>query len=183
VPTQQLPTQPTVQTPPATPPGTPTPAQPPAPTTVQNPGTAPGPNQPGRGTGNNPPTQPTRVELRNLATGAIKSWQDIQAFAFNASSTHLVLKRRAPGANATANGRGASGGDTPAPGGTGAGGGNAGPQGPRGTDVIIHNLVTGRDQLLGSVNEIAFNKSGELLAYTIDSAVKDGNGLFLIDLK
>jgi len=37
--------------------------------------------------------------------------------------------------------------------------------------------------LLGSVNEIAFNKSGELLAYTIDSAVKDGNGLFLIDLK
>jgi dipeptidyl aminopeptidase/acylaminoacyl peptidase len=183
VPTQQLPTQPAVQTPPATPPGTPTPAQPPAPTTVQNPGTAPGPNQPGRGTGNNPPTQPTRVELRNLATGAIKSWQDIQAFAFNANSTHLVLKRRAPGANTTANGRGASGGDTPAPGGAGAGGGNAGPQGPRGTDVIIHNLVTGRDQLLGSVNEIAFNKSGELLAYTIDSAVKDGNGLFLIDLK
>ena len=57
------------------------------------------------------------------------------------------------------------------------------PQGPRGTDVIIHNLVSGRDQLLGSVNEIAFNKSGELLAYTTDSAVRDGNGLFVIDLK
>jgi dienelactone hydrolase len=97
-----------------------------------------------------------------------------------------VLKRKAPGAAGAANGRGAAGGDTPAPApGGGAGGGtpaNA-PQGPRGTDVIIHNLTTGRDQLLGSVNEIAFNKTGELLAYTIDSAVKDGNGLFVIDLK
>lgn len=182
--TQPPPAQPTTQPPPATPPATmPTPNQPPAP--AQNPGT--GPNQTGRGAGTNPPPPPTRVELRNLATGAIKSWQDVQAFAFNANSTHLVLKRRAPGANTTANGRGAAGGgaDAPAPGGAGAagGGGNAAPQGPRGTDIIIHNLVTGRDQLLGSVNEIAFNKSGELLAYTIDSAVKDGNGLFLIDLK
>ena len=55
--------------------------------------------------------------------------------------------------------------------------------GPRGVDVILHNLVTGRDQLLGSVGDIAFNKSGDLLAYTVDAAVKDGNGLFVIDLK
>lgn len=27
------------------------------------------------------------------------------------------------------------------------------------------------------------NKSGDFLAYTVDAAVKDGNGLFLIDLK
>jgi len=39
--------------------------------------------------------------------------------------------------------------------------------------VILHNLVTGRDQLLGSVGDIAFNKSGDLLAYTVDAAVKD----------
>jgi dienelactone hydrolase len=185
-PTQPPPGQPPVQTPPATPPTTLTPpAQPPSPTSVQTPGTGPGPNQTGRGAANNPPAQPTRVELRNLATGAVKAWQDVQAFAFNANSTHLVLKRRAPGANNNANGRGAAGGgDTPAPGsGTAGGAANATPQAPRGTDVIIHNLVSGRDQLLGSVNEIAFNKSGELLAYTIDSAVKDGNGLFVIDLK
>ena len=37
--------------------------------------------------------------------------------------------------------------------------------------------------MLGSIDDIAFNKTGELLAYTIDSAVKDGNGLFVIDLK
>ena len=59
----------------------------------------------------------------------------------------------------------------------------AAPAGPRGTDVIVHNLVTGRDQLLGSVGDIAFNKSGELLAYTVDASVKDGNGLFVLDLK
>ncbi|MEO6239523.1 MAG: prolyl oligopeptidase family serine peptidase, partial [Vicinamibacterales bacterium] len=54
---------------------------------------------------------------------------------------------------------------------------------PRGTDVILHNLVSGRDQLLGSVGDIAFNKSGELLAYTVDASVKDANGLFVIELK
>jgi len=116
----------------------------------------------------------------------VKSWQDIQSFAFSANSTHLVLKRKAPAAPAGAAGRGGAAppADTPAPGG-GAGGGagaNA-PQGPRGTDVIVHNLATGRDQLIGSVGEIAFNKSGDLLAYTIDAAIKDGNGLFAIDLK
>ena len=48
----------------------------------------------------------------------------------------------------------------PAPaGGTAAGGAATPPAGPRGTDVILHNLVTGRDQLLGSVGDIAFNKA------------------------
>ena len=50
-------------------------------------------------------------------------------------------------------------------------------------DVTVHNLATGRDQLLGSVGDIAFNKSGELLAYTVDAAVKDSNGLFVLDLR
>ncbi len=53
---------------------------------------------------------------------------------------------------------------------------------PRGVDMILHNLSTGRDQLLGSVGDAAFNKAGDLLAYTVDSAVRDGNGLFVLDL-
>lgn len=175
---------------PQQPPVTPTqpPATPPATTPPTEPATAPGTQPPAGGgrAGATAPPPPTRVELRNLATGAIRSWQDIQSFAFSANSTHLVLKRKAPNAPGGGNGRGAAaGGDTPAPPG-GAGGGTTAantPQGPRGTDVIIHNLINGRDQMLGSVNEIAFNKSGELLAYTIDSAVKDGNGLFVIELK
>ena len=102
------------------------------------------------------------------------------------NSTHLILRRRPATAAGAGGGRGAAaGGETPAPAAAAAGGGGAAatPPGPRGTDVILHNLVTGRDQLLGSVGDIAFNKSGDLLAYTVDASVKDGNGLFVIDLK
>ena len=177
-----VPQNPATLTPPATAPQTQTTPAPETPSQTP-PATQPGgggQGQGGRGAAATPPAQPTRVELRNLATGAIKSWQDVQSFAFSANSTHLVLKRRAPGGAGGGGGRGAAGGgETPAPG----GGAAATPQGPRGTDVIIHNLVNGRDQMLGSVGDIAFNKAGELLAYTIDAAVKDGNGLFVIDLK
>ncbi|HET7697192.1 MAG TPA: prolyl oligopeptidase family serine peptidase [Vicinamibacterales bacterium] len=168
--------------PPATSPATP-PAQP-QPQTPSQP--APGAQPAAQGRGATPPAQPTRVELRNLATGAIKSWQDIQGFAFSPAATHLILKRKPATAANGAAGRGAGGGDTPAPGGgegTGRGGGAPAATGPRGTDVILHNLVTGRDQLLGSVGDIAFNKAGDLLAYTVDASVKDGNGLFVVELK
>jgi dipeptidyl aminopeptidase/acylaminoacyl peptidase len=53
---------------------------------------------------------------------------------------------------------------------------------PHGVDVIVHDLLTGRDQLLGSVGEIAFNKTGGLLAYSVDGAPRDGNGLFVLDV-
>jgi len=138
----------------------------------------------GRGANANQPQQPRRVELRNLSTGAIKAWQDIQSFTFSPNSTHLLLRRRP--AQAAGAGAGRAGGDgAPAGGGGGAAGGAAAetPAGPRGVDYIIHNLATGRDQLLGSVGDVAFNKSGEFLAYTVDAAPKDGNGLFVFDLK
>ncbi len=135
-----------------------------------------------RGGPNAAPPPPRRVELRNLASGAIQSWQDIQSFTFSANSSHLVLRRRAPGAAVpAAGGRGGA-----AAGGAG-GGANAtaaeGAAGPRGGDVILHDLVTGRDQLLGSVGDIEFNKTGDLLAYDVDAAPRDGNGLFVLDLK
>ncbi len=49
-------------------------------------------------------------------------------------------------------------------------------------DVTIHDLKSGRDQLLGSVADSTFNKAGDFLAYTVDAAVKDANGLFVFDL-
>ena len=127
-----------------------------------------------------PAPQPRRVELRNLSTGEIKSWQDIQSFTFSPTATHLLLRRRAPqpaggGQNAAGSGAaaapGAGGGATPAP------------AGPRGVDVTVHNILTGRDQLLGSVGDSSFNKAGDVLAYTVDAATKDSNGLFVMDLK
>jgi len=112
--------------------------------------------------------EPRRTELRNLSTGDVRSWQDIQSFDFSANSTHLILRRRPPESEG---------------GGRGGGGGNdSSDDEPAGVDVVVHDLTTGRDQLLGSVGEISFNKEGDLLAYTIDATVKDSNGLFVLDL-
>jgi hypothetical protein len=140
--------------------------------------------QGGRGQ-NAPPAAPRRAELRNLATGAVQSWQDIQSFTFSANSSHLVLQRRAPGAANANGGRGAAGGGgAPVGGAAGANGAAAeGAGGAHGADVILHDLASGHDQLLGSVGDIFFNKKGDLLAYTVDAAPRDGNGLFVLDLK
>ena len=114
------------------------------------------------------------MELRNLATRAIQTFQDVQSFVFSPDSSLLVLKRR-PAEGATG-GRGA--------GGAGAAGGAANQAaGPRGTDALLLDLRRGRHQLLGSVGDIAFNKTGTLLAYTVDAAVKDANGLFVYDVR
>ncbi len=151
-------------------------------------GAAPGGAQPGQGRGgaNTPPALPRRVELRNLVTGAVQSWQDMQSFTFAANSSHLILRRRAPASAGAAGGRGGAGGGPPgggAPGGGANGAAAEGAGGSHGSDVIVHDLSTGHDQLLGSVGEISFNKKGDLLAYTVDATPKDGNGLFVLDLR
>ena len=68
----------------------------------------------GRGANANVPAQPRRAELRNLSTGAVKAWQDIQSFTFSPNSTHLLLRRRPPQAAGGAAGR-AGGDGAPAP--------------------------------------------------------------------
>ena len=125
---------------------------------------------------------PRRVELRNLETGAIRSWENIGTVVFSPTSTHLVLQRRGAG---TAEATGGRGGGAPGGGaqGGGRGGGGTSPSGPRGLDVILIDLRTGGHQLLGSVGDIAFNRTGEWLAFTVDSPVKDGNGLFVFDTR
>ncbi len=126
---------------------------------------------------------PRRVELRNLATGEQRSWQDIGTFAFSATSTHMYLRRRGGEAAPSAGGRGGAPGGQPPGGGGRAGAGSEAPSGARGVDVILLDLRTGRQQLLGSVADITFNRTGELLAYTVDAAVKDVNGLFVFDTR
>jgi dipeptidyl aminopeptidase/acylaminoacyl peptidase len=133
-----------------------------------------------------PPAPPRRVELRNLTTGAVRSWQDIGTFAFSATSTHLYLRRRGGEAPSDGGGRRGGGGAPPAqpPAGAGqASGAAATPAASRGQDVVLLDLRTGRYQLLGNVADIAFNRTGELLAYTVDGAVKDVNGLFVFDTR
>ena len=50
-------------------------------------------------------------------------------------------------------------------------------------DVVLLDLRSGRLQLLGAVADIAFNRTGELLAYPVDAAVKDVNGLYVFDTR
>ena len=156
--------------------GAPAVQTPPAPTT-------PAPAQTGRGA-ETPAAQPRRVELRSLSTGTVgpvaRQWQDIQSLTFSPTSTHLVLRRRPATPAGAAGGRGA--GDAPAAPAGGGAAAPAAPAGPRGVDVTVHDLRTSRDQLLGSVADMAFNKAGEFFAYTVDAAVKDTNGLFVFDL-
>ena len=125
------------------------------------------------------PEEPWRAELRNLSTGDVQVWQNIQSFTFSDDSTHLILRRCPPEAAGGCRDRDEAGGGG---GGQGGRGDDDTPDGPRGVDVVVHDLTTGRDQLLGSVGDISFNKEGDLLAYTVDAAVKDSNGLFVLDL-
>ena len=151
-----------------------------APSTPPVPGqTEPTPGQPGQRGGGAAPIPPRRVELRDLSTGAVRSWEEIGTFAFAATSSHLVLRRRGGEAAAPAGRRG--GGMPPqAP---AAAGSAPASTGSRGQDAVLLDLRTGRFQLLGSVADYAFNRSGALLAYTVDAAVKDGNGLFVFDAR
>ena len=103
-------------------------------------------------------TSPPRVELRELSTGRTQSWERIQSARFNATSSHLLLRRRAPSGD--------------------RGGGSD----SRGVDVLLHDLAGWRSQFLGSVGDASFSRQGDLLAYSVDAEVRDGNGLLLVDL-
>ena len=52
----------------------------------------------------------------------------------------------------------------------------------KGADLLIHHLATGKSQNVGNVREHAVNKSGTHLAYAVDAANSQGNGLYLLTL-
>jgi dipeptidyl aminopeptidase/acylaminoacyl peptidase len=124
-----------------------------------------------RNRGGTPGQVTRRTELRELATGKVQSWQDIATATFSPTATHLLLRRRPPTG-------GAAGGGAPAGGPPGGGAAGA----VRGIDALLHTLATSKSQFLGSVAFAEFNRTGSMLAYTVDATVKDGNGLFVIDL-
>ncbi|MCP4707191.1 MAG: hypothetical protein GY869_01085, partial [Planctomycetes bacterium] len=52
-----------------------------------------------------------------------------------------------------------------------------------GSDLLLRNLETGMNELIGNVSQFAVNKPGNLLAYTVSVDDKAGNGIYLIDLE
>lgn len=53
----------------------------------------------------------------------------------------------------------------------------------KGTDLLLYQLSTKKSYNLGNVSEYAFNKAGNILAYTIDANGQNGNGIFIRDMK
>jgi dienelactone hydrolase len=125
---------------------------------------APGAGGAGRGSGGQAPqaqgaaaaaaqAPQRKLELLNLATGEKTSWDNIASFAFTEGSRALIIRRPKLDREATHNG----------------------------TDMIVHRLDSGVDELIGSVGAFAVNKGGALLAFTIDAADMIGNGVAVLD--
>jgi dipeptidyl aminopeptidase/acylaminoacyl peptidase len=60
--------------------------------------------------------------------------------------------------------------------------GGGGADAPRGADLLLVELASGKTQNIGNVAEFDFNKGGNLLAYTIDATNKTGNGVYLLNI-
>jgi dipeptidyl aminopeptidase/acylaminoacyl peptidase len=98
---------------------------------------------------------PRRAELMNLETGEKVGWDDVASFEFAAGSSHLVVKKSRP---------------EPRP-------------KHEGADLILRDLRAGRDELIGNVLWHGINRPGSHLAWVIDAAEMDGNGIHLLDLR
>jgi hypothetical protein len=92
--------------------------------------------------------------LLDLNTGETRSWDDASGFGFSETSSHFYVKKRQSDDDADHDG----------------------------TDLILRNLRDGFDELIGSVDQAAFNDAGTYLAFTVDAANKDGNGVYILDL-
>jgi dipeptidyl aminopeptidase/acylaminoacyl peptidase len=109
-----------------------------------------------------------KAELMDLASGQKVTWDDAASFGFAEGSGHFFVKKRRQEAAGARSG--------------GGGGQTSGAPRPQGSDMILRNLAEGYDELLGSVDEHGFNKTGAFLAYTVDAADRDGNGIYVADL-
>lgn len=83
-----------------------------------------------------PQNAPAKVELRDLTTGTTVSWSNVASFAFSKGSNALIVRKARPGA---------------APDAAAGRGGAGAPSGVAGTDMILHHLHDGSDDLIGIV--------------------------------
>jgi dienelactone hydrolase len=95
-----------------------------------------------------------KLHLIQLASGDKKTFAGISGYYFNGeAASHLLMTLPKEG-----------NGDS------------------KGSDLLIYHLATGKSQNLGNVREQAVNKKGSHLAYTVDAANSQGNGLYLLTL-
>jgi len=124
-----------------------------------------------------------KMQLLDLASGKDVTIENIRRFAFAGERGGWVAIAKAP---ATGGGTAAGAAAAPGPGGgaPGApGGAGAASDRPKGADLILRDLATGRDLNVGNVAEFAFDKSGRYLALVIDAPDKAGNGVQLRNME
>ena len=103
-----------------------------------------------------------KLGILSLTTGETAILEGIDTFAFNASGTHLAMRRYAPERAPNAPPP-----DPDAP--------------PVGTTLIVRELANGRDLTFGNVTEFSWQDKGPLLALTIGAEDRSGNGVQLYD--
>lgn len=97
---------------------------------------------------------PVQAGLMELASGEQRSWDDASDFGFSPTGSHFWVKKRQTDGDAEYDG----------------------------TGLILRNLSAGYEELIGSVDEMAFNEAGTHLAFTIDADGGDGNGIYVMEL-
>lgn len=126
-----------------------------------------------------PPAMPrpkSKLTLINTSNMEKTELEGVSSGEFSGEAgTHLVYRKAAEGASASPLPLGIP--LTPTA--------TATPSGNKhtGTDLIVRNLSTGIEIVLGNVVDYSFDKKGLWLVTTIDAAGQTGNGVYLHDLK
>jgi dienelactone hydrolase len=115
---------------------------------------------------------PEKLMLVELAGNKKTEFERVRNFAFNGERASHLAVQLTP----------APGGTPPMPSAAGTGTGSAASSAPKGSDLLLVELGTGKAQNIGNVAEMAFNKRGEYLALVIDATEQAGNGLHLRNL-
>ncbi len=97
-----------------------------------------------------------------LASGVMTTVDGIETFAFNASGSHLAMKRYAPEPKSPPDA-------------------SAAEEAPVGGTLIVRHLATGQDTAFGNVTEFTWQEKGPMLALAIGADDKTGNGVQLYD--
>jgi dipeptidyl aminopeptidase/acylaminoacyl peptidase len=116
-----------------------------------------------------------KVVLVNLATGEKSEIEGAASVRFNGeAATHIAFRKatEAPTAPPVPTGPPAPGALPP-----------TAPTSLTGSDLVLRELATGTDFVLGNVAEYDFDKKGEYLITLIDASGQIGNGVHLRDMK
>jgi len=114
----------------------------------------------GKAAGTAPAARPPKVELRELVTGTTRSWERMRSGTFSPNGRYLLLHRRPSGSSKP----------------------GSAPSESHGADAILFDLSANRGLFLGSIGEFAFSRAGDKLAYAVEAAPNDANGVFVLDL-